>query len=84
MDWRPRHPTRWNRYCISTLRQFLPKLELSRGREVAEEHRLELQSLLGEYRVSVLLEIKLYTCSLDLCFEVYFLFLSFPVFTSSV
>ncbi|XP_067226933.1 coiled-coil and C2 domain-containing protein 2A isoform X1 [Chanodichthys erythropterus] len=52
MDWRPRHPTRWNRYCISTLRQFLPKLELSRGREVAEEHRLELQSLLGEYRIS--------------------------------
>lgn len=52
MEWRPRHPTRWNRYCISTLRQFLPKLELSGGREVAEEHRLELQSLLGEYRVS--------------------------------
>ncbi|CAM4682986.1 unnamed protein product [Leuciscus chuanchicus] len=52
MDWRPRRPTRWNRYCISTLRQFLPKLELSGGREVAEEHRLELQSLLGEYRIS--------------------------------
>lgn len=52
MEWRPRHPTRWNRYCISTLRQFLPKLELSGGREVAEEHRLELQSLLGEYRIS--------------------------------
>ncbi|XP_056096392.1 coiled-coil and C2 domain-containing protein 2A isoform X2 [Rhinichthys klamathensis goyatoka] len=52
MDWRPRHPTRWNRYCISTLRQFLPKLELSGGREVAEEHRLELQSLLGEYKIS--------------------------------
>ncbi|XP_051515693.1 coiled-coil and C2 domain-containing protein 2A-like isoform X2 [Myxocyprinus asiaticus] len=52
MEWRPRHPTRWNRYCISTLRQFLPKLELSGGREVAEEHRLELQSLLGEYSIS--------------------------------
>ncbi|XP_067302881.1 coiled-coil and C2 domain-containing protein 2A isoform X3 [Pseudorasbora parva] len=52
MDWRPRHPTRWNRYCISTLRHFLPKLEQSGGREVAEEHRLELQSLLGEYRIS--------------------------------
>ncbi|XP_039507253.1 coiled-coil and C2 domain-containing protein 2A isoform X1 [Pimephales promelas] len=52
MEWRPRHPTRWNRYCISTLRQFLPKLELSGGREVAEEHRLELQSLLGEYKIS--------------------------------
>ncbi|KAA0701372.1 Coiled-coil and C2 domain-containing protein 2A [Triplophysa tibetana] len=34
MEWRPRHPTRWNRLCISTLRQFLPKLELSGGREV--------------------------------------------------
>lgn len=51
MEWRPRHPTRWNRYCSSTLRHFLPKLELSGGRDVAEEHRLELQSLLGEYRV---------------------------------
>ncbi|XP_072553436.1 coiled-coil and C2 domain-containing protein 2A isoform X3 [Salminus brasiliensis] len=52
MEWRPRHPTRWNRYCTSTLRHFLPKLELSGGREVAEEHRLELQSLLGDYRIS--------------------------------
>ncbi|XP_042564766.1 coiled-coil and C2 domain-containing protein 2A isoform X2 [Clupea harengus] len=52
MEWRPRHPTRWNRYCSSTLRHFLPKLELSGGRDVAEEHRLELQSLLGEYRIS--------------------------------
>ncbi|XP_051947556.1 coiled-coil and C2 domain-containing protein 2A [Xyrauchen texanus] len=52
MEWRPRQPTRWNRYCISILRPFLPKLELSRGREVAEEHCLELQSLLGEYRMS--------------------------------
>lgn len=53
MEWRPRHPTRWNRYCTSTLRHFLPKLERSGGREVSEEHRLELQSLLGDYRVSV-------------------------------
>ncbi|XP_060793645.1 coiled-coil and C2 domain-containing protein 2A isoform X1 [Neoarius graeffei] len=52
MEWRPRHPTRWNRYCTSTLRHFLPKLERSGGREVAEEHRLELQSLLGDYRIS--------------------------------
>ncbi|XP_062871722.1 coiled-coil and C2 domain-containing protein 2A [Trichomycterus rosablanca] len=52
MEWRPRNPTRWNRYCTSTLRHFLPKLELSGGREVAEEHRLELQSLLGDYRIS--------------------------------
>ncbi|KTG36245.1 hypothetical protein cypCar_00024354 [Cyprinus carpio] len=51
MEW-PRHPMRWNRYCISTLRQFLPQLELSGGREMAEEHCLKLQSLLGEYRIS--------------------------------
>uniref|UniRef100_A0AAY4CGC1 C2 domain-containing protein n=1 Tax=Denticeps clupeoides TaxID=299321 RepID=A0AAY4CGC1_9TELE len=52
MEWRPRHPTRWNRYCTSTLRHFLPKLERSGGHDVAEEHRLELQSLLGDYRIS--------------------------------
>ncbi|XP_030642577.1 coiled-coil and C2 domain-containing protein 2A [Chanos chanos] len=52
MEWRPRYPTRWNRYCTSTLRHFLPRLELSGGREVAEEHRLELQNLLGDYRIS--------------------------------
>lgn len=53
MEWRPRHPTRWNRYCITTLKQFLPKLELSGGRDVAEGHRHELQSLLGDNRVSL-------------------------------
>ncbi|XP_015259022.1 PREDICTED: coiled-coil and C2 domain-containing protein 2A-like [Cyprinodon variegatus] len=52
MEWRPLHPTRWNRYCNSTLKQFLPKLEQSRGQDVAEGHRLELQSLLGDYRIS--------------------------------
>ncbi|MED6257535.1 hypothetical protein ATANTOWER_026185, partial [Ataeniobius toweri] len=52
MEWRPRHPTRWNRYCNSTLKQFLPKLELGRGQDVAEGHRLELQNLLGDYRIA--------------------------------
>uniref|UniRef100_A0A3Q4GB70 Coiled-coil and C2 domain containing 2A n=1 Tax=Neolamprologus brichardi TaxID=32507 RepID=A0A3Q4GB70_NEOBR len=52
MEWRPRQPTRWNRYCTTTLKQFLPKLELIRGQDVAEGHRHELQSLLGDYRVS--------------------------------
>ncbi|KAM6963078.1 coiled-coil and C2 domain-containing protein 2A [Aplochiton taeniatus] len=52
MEWRARQPTRWNRYCTSTLRHFLPKLELSGGRDVADQHRLELQSLLGDYRIS--------------------------------
>ena len=52
MEWRPRQPTRWNRYCTATLRHFLPRLELSGGRDTADEHRLELQALLGDYRVS--------------------------------
>ncbi|XP_048455338.1 coiled-coil and C2 domain-containing protein 2A isoform X2 [Rhincodon typus] len=52
MEWRPRYPTRWNRYCTSTLRQFLPKLELSRGGEVGDDHSAELQNLLGDYRIS--------------------------------
>ncbi|XP_060885463.1 coiled-coil and C2 domain-containing protein 2A isoform X1 [Labrus mixtus] len=52
MEWRPRHPTRWNRYCTTTLKQFLPKLELSGGRDVAEGHRHELQSLLGDNKIT--------------------------------
>lgn len=52
MEWRPRHPTRWNRYCSSTLKQFLPKLEMSGRQDLAEVHRHELQSLLGDHRVS--------------------------------
>lgn len=52
MEWRPRQPTRWNRYCTTTLKQFLPKLELTGGQDVAEGHRHELQNLLGDYRIS--------------------------------
>ncbi|XP_072412511.1 coiled-coil and C2 domain-containing protein 2A isoform X4 [Chiloscyllium punctatum] len=52
MEWRPRHPTRWNRYCTATLRQFLPKLEFSRGGEVGDDHSAELQNQLGDYRIS--------------------------------
>ncbi|XP_075050779.1 coiled-coil and C2 domain-containing protein 2A isoform X2 [Mixophyes fleayi] len=52
MEWRPRHPTRWNRYCTSTLRHFLPLLEQNRGKEVEEDHRAELQRQLGDYRFS--------------------------------
>lgn len=51
MEWRPRQPTHWNRYCTSILKQFLPKLELSEGRDTAEGHRHELQNLLGDMRV---------------------------------
>ncbi|KAK1896565.1 Coiled-coil and C2 domain containing protein 2A [Dissostichus eleginoides] len=55
MEWRPRHPTRWNRFCTSTLKQFLPKLEQSGGRE-GEGHRHELQSMLGDNRVRPIVE----------------------------
>lgn len=53
MEWRPRLPTRWNRHYTTTLKQFLPKLELSRGRDMADEHCHELLSLMGEHRVSL-------------------------------
>ncbi|XP_068174546.1 coiled-coil and C2 domain-containing protein 2A isoform X2 [Antennarius striatus] len=52
MEWRPRNPTRWNRYCITTLKQFLPKLEQIGENDMAEVHHAELQSLLGDYRIS--------------------------------
>lgn len=51
MDWRPRHLTRWNRYCTSTLRHFLPLLESSSGEE-GDDHTAELLRQLGDYRVS--------------------------------
>nr|XP_032629834.1 coiled-coil and C2 domain-containing protein 2A isoform X3 [Chelonoidis abingdonii] len=52
MEWRPRHLTRWNRYCTSTLRHFLPLLEQFQGKAVEEDHQAELQKQLGDYRVS--------------------------------
>ncbi|XP_058526273.1 coiled-coil and C2 domain-containing protein 2A isoform X1 [Ochotona princeps] len=52
MDWRPRHLTRWNRYCTSTLRHFLPLLERSQGEDMEDDHRAELVKQLGDYRFS--------------------------------
>ncbi|KAM4854722.1 coiled-coil and C2 domain-containing protein 2A isoform 1-T2 [Thomomys bottae] len=52
MDWRPRHLTRWNRYCTSTLRHFLPLLESSQGEDVEGDHQAELLKQLGDYRFS--------------------------------
>ncbi|XP_028300852.1 coiled-coil and C2 domain-containing protein 2A isoform X2 [Gouania willdenowi] len=52
MEWRPRRPTRWNRYCTTTLKHFLPKLEQSRGADVTEGHRHQLQSQLGDNKIS--------------------------------
>lgn len=51
MEWRPNHLTRWNRYCTSALRQFLPLLEKNQGKEVEDDHQAELQKQLGDYRV---------------------------------
>uniref|UniRef100_A0A8C3DQS5 Uncharacterized protein n=1 Tax=Corvus moneduloides TaxID=1196302 RepID=A0A8C3DQS5_CORMO len=52
MEWRPMRPTRWNRYCTSTLRNFLPLLEQNQGKDVENDHQAELQKQLGDYRVS--------------------------------
>ncbi|XP_019381477.1 PREDICTED: coiled-coil and C2 domain-containing protein 2A isoform X1 [Gavialis gangeticus] len=52
MEWRPRHLTRWNRYCTSTLRHFLPLLEQNQGKDIEDDHQAELQKQLGDYRVS--------------------------------
>lgn len=52
MDWRPRHLTRWNRYCTSTLRHFLPLLERNQGEDIEDDHRAELLKQLGDYRFS--------------------------------
>uniref|UniRef100_A0A6I8PBN6 Coiled-coil and C2 domain containing 2A n=1 Tax=Ornithorhynchus anatinus TaxID=9258 RepID=A0A6I8PBN6_ORNAN len=52
MEWRPRHVTRWNRYCTSTLRQFLPLLEKNQGKDMEDDHQAELLKQLGDYRFS--------------------------------
>ncbi|XP_034036438.1 coiled-coil and C2 domain-containing protein 2A isoform X1 [Thalassophryne amazonica] len=52
MQWRPYQRTQWNRYCATTFRNFLPTLEQTQGRGVAEGHSYELQSMLGDTRVS--------------------------------
>ncbi|CAL1593027.1 unnamed protein product [Knipowitschia caucasica] len=52
MEWRPRHVTRWNRFCCSALKQFLPKLEKSSGQDLVEGHRHDLLTLLGDHKIS--------------------------------
>ncbi|XP_062838246.1 coiled-coil and C2 domain-containing protein 2A isoform X3 [Anolis carolinensis] len=52
MEWRPRYLTRWNRYCTSILRHFLPLLEKNQGKDMEDDHQAELQKQLGDYRVS--------------------------------
>ncbi|XP_053528234.1 coiled-coil and C2 domain-containing protein 2A isoform X1 [Artibeus jamaicensis] len=52
MDWRPRRLTRWNRYCASALRHFLPLLETGRGEDAEDGHRAQLLRQLGDCRFS--------------------------------
>ncbi|XP_077464402.1 coiled-coil and C2 domain-containing protein 2A isoform X2 [Stigmatopora argus] len=58
MEWRPQRPTRWNRYCSSALKHFLPSLEQCAAapggvaHELAEGHRHDLENLLGDNRIS--------------------------------
>ncbi|XP_002731758.1 coiled-coil and C2 domain-containing protein 2A-like, partial [Saccoglossus kowalevskii] len=49
MEWRPRHITRFNRYCTQIFRNLLRKLELQKGKVTIEEHRAELDQVLGSY-----------------------------------
>ncbi|XP_010619173.2 protein CC2D2B [Fukomys damarensis] len=52
MEWRPKHPTRWNRQCTSILRQILPKLELGTGSLVSSEGESEFEKLLQFYWIT--------------------------------
>ncbi|XP_013361671.1 PREDICTED: protein CC2D2B isoform X4 [Chinchilla lanigera] len=52
MEWRPKHPTRWNRQCTSILRQILPKLELGIESPVSSEEENEFERLLQFYWVT--------------------------------
>ncbi len=52
MEWRPRHITRWNRYCNQAFRDLLKKLEMSHGKGVQQEHSTELEHILGSYKMN--------------------------------
>ncbi|XP_058292134.1 protein CC2D2B isoform X3 [Hylobates moloch] len=52
MEWRPKHPTHWNRQCTFILRQILPKLELGKGSFVSSEEDNELERILQFYWVT--------------------------------
>nr|XP_055110253.1 protein CC2D2B isoform X6 [Symphalangus syndactylus] len=52
MEWRPKHPTHWNRQCTFILRQILPKLELGKGSFVSSEGDNEFERILQFYWVT--------------------------------
>ncbi|XP_011906653.1 PREDICTED: protein CC2D2B [Cercocebus atys] len=52
MEWRPKHPTRWNRQCTFILRQILPKLEFGIGSFVSCEGDNEFERILQFYWVT--------------------------------
>ncbi|XP_053161349.1 protein CC2D2B isoform X3 [Hemicordylus capensis] len=49
MEWRSRQPTRWNRQCISVLRQILPKLEFRNGSSTIEKEETDMEPILEHY-----------------------------------
>ncbi|XP_070555815.1 coiled-coil and C2 domain-containing protein 2A-like isoform X3 [Ptychodera flava] len=52
MEWRPRHITRFNRYCTQVFRNLLRKLEENRGNAAIMEHKSELEQVMGSYTMS--------------------------------
>ncbi|XP_054221868.1 protein CC2D2B isoform X11 [Homo sapiens] len=52
MEWRPKHPTHWNRQCTFILRQILPKLEFGIGSFVSSEGDNEFERILQFYWVT--------------------------------
>lgn len=52
MEWRPKHPTRWNRQCNTILRQILHKLEYYSGSFVSLERDSEIERLQQVYWVT--------------------------------
>ncbi|XP_069467483.1 protein CC2D2B [Ambystoma mexicanum] len=51
MEWRSKHPTRWNRQCIAIFRKILPKLEFSNGSSACVEE-IEFKCLQKDYKIA--------------------------------
>ncbi|XP_064626685.1 coiled-coil and C2 domain-containing protein 2A-like isoform X3 [Lineus longissimus] len=52
MEWRPRHVTRWNRYCMQAFRKLLIKFEESGGKSMRDKSFAELDGILQTYKMS--------------------------------
>ncbi|XP_071964631.1 coiled-coil and C2 domain-containing protein 2A-like isoform X2 [Antedon mediterranea] len=49
MNWRPRHITRWNRYCTQVFRKILTSLEFNKSR--VTENKTEAADILSSYNL---------------------------------